>query len=655
MMKERVKVLLIEDDEDDYVLVRELLSEISFTSYGLEWASTYRTALAAACRGAYDVCLLDFRLGECTGLDLLRELTQLGHRKPIIFLTGQGDHEVDMEAMKLGAADFLVKAELNAPLLERSIRFAIERKRAEEELRFTMAKLQESNHNLSETMEELRTAEEDLHLQYQELLQSQETVQRERRRYLDLFEHAPDGYVVTNSQGIILQANSAAIALLGKGDQFTVGFPLLSFIADHCREEFRQELARLRHPKEVRDWELWFKSFPASVSVATVNPVDGEQVSLRWLIRDITERKTAEEKLVETKAMLQTVVNGISDPLLLLESDLTVKMLNKASCGYFQVADEAVMMGKSYRELSHGIREASDKGEIRSAVAERRSVTFERPGLFDPERCEEITVYPADNLTGGFSGAIVRISDITESKNIEKHLMREDRLSSLGQLSGGIAHEIRNPLAGISLFVDVLGNPDKFSRTAQELNILEEIKSNVHKIDGIIKRVLAFSRHADSNLANLQVKPLIEDTMRLWTSRVKSCGIELKLALEEDLPDVLGDPIEIQQVLNNLVHNALDAMSEGGLLTVTAEKGLFSLDSKRPAVVIKIQDTGCGIPAEQRKYVFNPFFTTKPTGTGLGLAISHRIVSRHRGVLALESASDRGTTFCLELPPAPRG
>jgi len=122
MMKERVKVLLIEDDEDDYVLVRELLSEISFTSYELEWAPNYRTALTAACRGAYDVCLLDFRLGECSGLDLLRELTQLGHRKPIILLTGQGDHEVDLEAMRLGAADFLVKGEFNAPLLERSIR-----------------------------------------------------------------------------------------------------------------------------------------------------------------------------------------------------------------------------------------------------------------------------------------------------------------------------------------------------------------------------------------------------------------------------------------------------------------------------------------------------------------------------------------------------
>jgi signal transduction histidine kinase len=159
------------------------------------------------------------------------------------------------------------------------------------------------------------------------------------------------------------------------------------------------------------------------------------------------------------------------------------------------------------------------------------------------------------------------------------------------------------------------------------LNILEEIKGNVHKIDGIIKRVLAFFRHADANLTNLQVRSLIEETMRLWTSRVKSCGIELKLALEEDLPDVLGDPIEIQQVLNNLVHNALDAMSEDGLLTVTAEKG---------------------------RYVFNPFFTTKPSGTGLGLAISHRIVSRHRGVLALASTSEGGTTFCLELSPAPK-
>ena len=281
-------------------------------------------------------------------------------------------------------------------------------------------------------------------------------------------------------------------------------------------------------------------------------------------------------------------------------------------------------------------------------------VTFERRGLLDPERFEQVTVYPAEESDSGFSGGIIRISDITENKNIEKHLMREQRLSSLGQLSGGIAHEIRNPLAGINLFVDVLCDEEKFNQTAQELNILGEIKENVRKIDGIIKGILNFSRKSDPNSTNLKVRPLIEDTLKLWRRKLSRGGIELNLSIEEDLPDILGDAIEIQQVITNLVQNADEAMSGGGVLSIIAQKGLFSLDKKSPAVIIKVRDTGPGIPIDQQHSIFNPFFTTKPFGTGLGLAISHRIASRHRGILTLESTAEVGTTFCLELHPAPK-
>ena len=133
-----------------------------------------------------------------------------------------------------------------------------------------------------------------------------------------------------------------------------------------------------------------------------------------------------------------------------------------------------------------------------SAILEGKSTTFDRKGLFDSERIEQMTVYPVDEISQGVSGAIMRISDITESRNMEKHLIRADRLSSLGVLSGGIAHEIRNPLAGISLFIDVLSDEEKFNRTSQEQNIFEEIKRNIKKIDGIIKRVLDFSRQSET-------------------------------------------------------------------------------------------------------------------------------------------------------------
>ena len=130
-----VKVLLVDDDEDDYIITRDLVSGIGGHRFQLEWVNNYREAVKAIERRAHDIYLLDYRLGESTGLELLREAKQSGCKVPMILLTGQGDREVDVEAMKAGAADYLIKGQLNADALERAIRYAIEGKRAEEELR----------------------------------------------------------------------------------------------------------------------------------------------------------------------------------------------------------------------------------------------------------------------------------------------------------------------------------------------------------------------------------------------------------------------------------------------------------------------------------------------------------------------------------------
>ncbi|HDH06638.1 MAG TPA: EAL domain-containing protein [Nitrospirae bacterium] len=134
MNKERIKILLIDDDEDDYVLTRDLLSEVKGRDYNLEWIANYDDALRAVCSDNYDVCLFDYRLGARTGLELLHETVAAGSKVPIILLTGQGDHDVDMEAMKAGAADYLNKKGINTQMLERSIRYAIKHKEAEKRI-----------------------------------------------------------------------------------------------------------------------------------------------------------------------------------------------------------------------------------------------------------------------------------------------------------------------------------------------------------------------------------------------------------------------------------------------------------------------------------------------------------------------------------------
>jgi len=135
MEKERIRILLVEDDEDDYVITRDLLSDIDSVRYDLKWVMTYDAALEEMGRNQYDVFLFDYRLGERTGLDLLREVTHNGCNIPAVLLTGQGGKEIDLEAMKAGAMDYLVKGKTDSTLLERTIRYAIERKRAEEQIK----------------------------------------------------------------------------------------------------------------------------------------------------------------------------------------------------------------------------------------------------------------------------------------------------------------------------------------------------------------------------------------------------------------------------------------------------------------------------------------------------------------------------------------
>lgn len=153
-----LRVLLIEDDEDDYVLFKDLLSEIGVWKYDLEWVATYQDALEAIARCQHDVYIVDYRLGDRNGLEFLEASMEKGCTAPIIFLTGQGDYEIDLEAMKAGASDYLVKSQINAPLLERAIRYAVERKRAEEALRESEKQLKLLSSKLLIVQEEERTS-----------------------------------------------------------------------------------------------------------------------------------------------------------------------------------------------------------------------------------------------------------------------------------------------------------------------------------------------------------------------------------------------------------------------------------------------------------------------------------------------------------------
>jgi len=371
---------------------------------------------------------------------------------------------------------------------------------------------------------------------------------------------------------------------------------------------------------------------------------------IQELKQEVKDRKIVERQLLRSKRTFQSVFDGMGEPLMLLAHDMSVKVINKAARDYSNAHHYKDVLGKPCYQVFAGKSAPCRDCNFHVSMLSGKTMIFERKGLKNPEVTEEVVIYPLRDRSGGRNDAIVRIRDITSKKRVEERLMRADRLASLGQLSGGIAHEIRNPLASIKLFKDILYDQEKFHRTVQEIEILDEIEDSINRIDGIIKRVLDFAKSKSASLVDIGINELIRESARLWSPNLRKFHVALKLELEHHLPMVHGDMIGLQQVIYNLVLNAIEAMGRGGSLSIKTTKGLSTHSARQKAVFIEVNDTGPGISRKHWDSIFNPFFTTKSTGTGLGLSISHQIIKHHSGNFSFESQPEKGTTFRIELP-----
>ena len=242
---------------------------------------------------------------------------------------------------------------------------------------------------------------------------------------------------------------------------------------------------------------------------------------------------------------------------------------------------------------------------------------------------------------GRILGAVVTIEDVSEVRALTEQLIRADRLAAMGELTAGVAHEVRNPLGVIRASVQLLEDAECDATRVREAG--EVIKQEIDRLDKVIKALLDFGRPSKPTMMVTDLVDVLEDVM-LFTSRFASqADVVIDRELPSDLPRVMSDPDQLKQVFLNLVTNAVQAMEEsGGTITVSAaEQGDF--------VEVSVSDTGPGIPAEEMGKVFDPFYSTRDAGTGLGLTIVHRIIDEHDGHIEVESSRE-GTTFRVSLP-----
>ncbi|MGB8341403.1 MAG: ATP-binding protein [Chthoniobacterales bacterium] len=254
-------------------------------------------------------------------------------------------------------------------------------------------------------------------------------------------------------------------------------------------------------------------------------------------------------------------------------------------------------------------------------------------------------------------GALMVLTDITALKRLEMQIRRSDRLASLGTLSAGMAHEIKNPLVSIKTFAQLL--PERYQDSDFRETFFSLIGHEVDRIDSLVNQLLRFARPAKPLLKPMHVHDVLEKALLLVGHRLYQKDIKLTRSWQADVDTIRADADQIEQVFLNFFINALDAMKPGGSLTVATEIGSTEIwptalpgDSEdvREILRISVEDDGAGIKPEDVAHVFDPFFTTKDYGTGLGLSVVHGIVQEHGGQIEVESELDRGTSFHILLP-----
>jgi PAS domain S-box-containing protein len=402
---------------------------------------------------------------------------------------------------------------------------------------------------------------------------------------------------------------------------------------------------------------------------------------LEMRVRDRTEElaeanrilETSEMRLLKNYELLQKVLDGITDPLIMLDREGLLRMMNKAAMDYYRVAQISDVLGKPcYRGLR--VRESPCPEcdyPFLSVVSE--TATFERKGLHDPRRTENVILYPLLDRSGQRDDLIIRISDVTEAKLLERQILQNEKLASLGLLTSGIAHEINNPNSFIYFNIPILKkylqelmpildehaalHPDfevlhmSYRDLREDIfKLLENMEHGSQRINNIVGVLKSFVRKRDSaGMQKVDLRQLIGKVVALCHAEMKRTIKSFELLIPANLPPLITDAEALEQVLLNLLINAIHACDKlDSRVSLKVEQDI----SGRDGLIIEITDNGAGIEETIRDRIFDPFFTTKPSplGTGLGLYICHNHVESLGGNIEVKSSVGQGSTFRVLLP-----
>ena len=659
-MDKPIKVLLIEDNATDARLLRLFLGESKTSQFDIAHVVRLSEGMERLAKEQFDLIMSDLLLPDSQGIETFEWLKAHVQGIPIIVLSGSDDETLAVRAVREGAQDYLVKGRIDAHSLVRSITYAIERHHVDE-------RLQESEKH------------------YKFLLES----------------------ITDYTYCVKLEQNRPATTIHSPGCISITGYSSAEYDADpdlwlrivhqEDREAVKEQVRKVEAgtTPEPLEHRIIHKNGHVRWVRHTVVPCrdrSGKLESYDGLIADITQRKKAEQDLINSEAFYHSLVEHLPQNILRKDLKERFTFANQRFCAMLGKPLEDIIGKTDFDFYPPALAEKYQRddryvirtGQIFETIEENQAPNGEKTYV-------NVIKTPIYDVRGQIIGIQGIFWDITERKRFEERLQKAnqelaaseaalrksheelksaqlqliqaEKMESVGTLAAGVAHEVKNPLAILMMGVNYLTK--KLGGAEENIQqVLKEMREAIDRADSITRGLLDFSASRQLAIKPENLNVLIDETLRLVRHELSKKQIVVQKNFGERLPNVGVDRRQIQQVLLNVIVNAVHAMEVGGTLTVRTytkqltETSHFEGSRKATgfwvgeiAVVTELEDTGTGIPEENLAKIYDPFFTTKPTGvgTGLGLPVSKKIIELHGGSLDVRNVKSGGVRVTILL------